>query len=88
VIDELLQSPLLNVKAVPQGPILLGRTELWTNSDKRTHCLLMTRSTYFGWCDRLREADEGQRQVDETVLVFLDVLFTVDNLHARIRLAS
>ena len=89
MVDKLLQSSLLYIETVPEGPVLLGRPEL-----KRSLLLvydwaaleLGSVNIYLGRRDGLREADEGQSQVHETVFVLLDILLAINDLSGTIKL--
>jgi hypothetical protein len=81
VVDEFLKSTLLYVETVPQGPVLLGRSELevfyasvWRPG------LPYDLMTHLGRRDGLGETDEWQRQIDEAVLVLFNVLLAVNDL--------
>lgn len=66
MIDELSQCDVLDLESIPQ----------LVNS----HISILAHVFVLGTCDRLAEAEEWQRKVNEAVLVFLDVVIAVEDL--------
>lgn len=83
-LDDILQRRIaIDVETVPDSPLdfavlRMGQShsDIIIATPTSTHCTHLL----LGGSDWLRETKEGQRQVDEAILVILELLLAVDDL--------